>query len=86
MKKRLLVTRLAILMMAIFLLPLGCSTAPRKTTTESGNNRWLEMLRLIPEIKRPIADNVDTTGAVYIQDHTYLSEKQAKYPDVAEIP
>lgn len=86
MKRRLFFSRLTILMVATFLLPLGCSSTPGKTTEGTDNNRWLEMLKLIPEIKRPIADNVDTTGAVYIQDHAYLSEKQAEYPNVAEVP
>jgi hypothetical protein len=64
----------------------GCTQPSTQTTPVSQTNRWLEMLRLVPEIKEPIADNLDITGAVYIQDYAYLAEKQAKYPAVAEVP
>ena len=84
-----LISVLILLMTASLISLLGCSQPvekPGNSTSPAAANRWLEMLTLIPEINKPLADNVDFVGAVYIQDHAYLAEKQAKYPEVSAVP
>jgi hypothetical protein len=89
MKNRIVFISLSLMTVISLILTMGCAqpaaTSSTKITPASQTNRWLEMLRLIPEIKQPIADNLDIKGAVYIQDYAYLAEKQARYPAVAEI-
>lgn len=78
MKRLKFMISLVMLLMAFSISSNSCSSTPDKTTEETSNNRWLEMLRLIPA-----TDN--TTMAAYVQDHAYLLEKKKQYPEVAEV-
>jgi hypothetical protein len=65
------------LLTAVIVLPAGCASST-KTTPGHQNNRWLEMLRLIPEIKEPIADNLDIRGrSISRTTLTWLRNKQS---------
>ncbi len=73
--KKLITFTAALILATTLLLQTGCGSNTAVTTPES--NRWLELLRVMPE-------NEDTLKAVYLQDNAYLEEKKQAYPQVSD--
>ncbi|MBA7558702.1 hypothetical protein ES708_00309 [subsurface metagenome] len=70
---------MTLLMTAMLLLPASCSRETEVPTSES--NRWLELLRVLPE-------NENTIKAAYLSDWAYSAEKmpEAEYAVGHSIP
>lgn len=62
---------LTLLLATTVLLSSGCAKEPEIIPSES--NRWLELMRVLPE-------NEVTLKAAYFQDGAYLAEKMQQYP------
>ena len=81
--KRLIGTIALILPLAtMVLLPAGCAQESEETEIiPSESNRWLELLRVLPE-------NEETLKAAYLQDTAYMLEKmpQGEYPVGHNLP
>ncbi len=78
MKKLIGTIALTSLLATTLLLPAGCTQETEETEiTPSESNRWLELLKVLPE-------NEVTLKAAYLQDEAYLNEKRQQYPEVTE--
>lgn len=82
MKKLIGTIALILLLATVVLLPAGCTQETEKTEiTPSESNRWLELLRVLPE-------NENTIKAAYLSDWAYSAEKmpEAEYAVGHSIP
>jgi hypothetical protein len=76
MKKLMSTIALILLLATTVLVPTGCAPESEETEiTPSESNRWLELLRVLP-------DNENTLKAAYLQDYAYLLKKMEQYSQI----
>jgi len=76
MKKLTGTVALILMLTTILLLPVGCAQESEETEiTPSESNRWLELLKILPE-------NEETLKGVILQDTAYLDEKKQQHPQI----
>ena len=85
--KKLLTLGITLILSAVLLLPvIGCNGDNGETgPVTSENNRWLELLNVIPERNETFRGvQINTANGVYIKDMAYLHERQAAFPGIQQ--